>query len=250
MKVQVQKKKMSYRARYPAQRKSFKTIYSGRRTFDPFKRRIRKYGRAYANNTAYGKASNALRLVRKLKNEVEKKEILGVTNTGLANNTPLPFLLNHIAKGDSSTERIGTKVTMKTLYMKIRLNINSTDTVGGNIRIVIVYDRQTNGTALTWTKVFSKAGAGSSSIVNLIDRTENKGKRQVLYDETINIPADKDYVLRDIYIPLKDKAIEFNTGTAGDVADINKGSIYIMGFANCVGTAGLLANYRILYEDV
>jgi len=194
-------------------------------------------------------------------------ETSGTDSTGAASLA----LLNGVALGTDATQRIGRKTTMKSIYLRCGITSRTTNstptngfvTVPGQIRYLIVYDMQPNGTALTVADVFQQSGVADLMVSPL--NLNNRDRFRVLTDKvtsisnspTASIPAGASDHSRYIKIYKKiNLPVIYNAGTAGTVGDIQTGSLYFISFTNCQMNntpAGgwLLSSFysRVRFED-
>lgn len=89
-------------------------------------------------------------------------------NSGLST-WSTPQLLNGISQGAGSDERIGRKITLKSLLFRWVFSVTGTPTAGTHTvapyRIVIFYDKAPNGVAPSMTELFTASNI--NAIVNL-----------------------------------------------------------------------------------
>lgn len=149
-------------------------------------------------------------------------------------NTGTMFLFNGISQGTDYTNRDGRIVTMKSIYWRFSItpNINATALAAGDsVRILIVYDCQTNGTAPTPANILQVVNPHSPMNLNFRDRFK------VLYDKQIGMSAAiyTTGALTTGSPTLKSfsmyKKLDMETvyqSTAGAVADISTGAVYLM----------------------
>jgi len=158
---------------------------------------------------------------------------LDTTNSSNVSTTSTLVLLNGTTTGDTATTRTGQSIRMNALDINAYLLGNST-AQQESVRILIVFDRQPNGAAYTST--------GLLNVDNTISMYTVGGQnRYIVYsDEMYAIsnggPTNVHFSKR---IQLNQHT-EYNTGSAGTVADINSGSLYLQ-FVSDQGT-----NYPIL----
>lgn len=169
-------------------------------------------------------------------------------NNLAADTTSAVALLNGIARGDDITERIGREVVLKSIQIHARFNVATGTGVDQTQRLLIVYDRQTNGSALTAAQVLTSAS--TDAFRNL----ENRRRFKILYDKRVALSASAESNSRvemDLYRRLR-HPVTFNSGDAGTVADIVTGSIYavVIGSEAAGVTSGLITiGCRIRYQD-
>jgi len=121
---------------------------------------------------------------------------IDIRATTLANNwgtTSNVVLLNGIAEGTSFFDRIGRKVSCKSVHVKIGIvrNVNLATSVQEAIRCLVVYDKQTNGAApILSDLILSYATGGATSSTVFDGRNLDKRDRfRVLMDFTTVMPA-------------------------------------------------------------
>lgn len=142
--------------------------------------------RRYPNVTAGAKASRALRLIRQIRKDEEIKEHQGTNQTISAANAAdtwgTALLLNGIEQGTAGYERIGTKIMLKSLAFRGYMAIPAAETGMDFARLVILYDRRPDRTAIaTGAQIFAQ-----DSPYGLIQSFNKQyaGRFQILYDKT------------------------------------------------------------------
>ena len=150
--------------------------------------------------------------------------------------------------------------------LQIRGAVNLTDTTAGlNVvfRMVIVYDKQSNGSAPTWANIFTSqniAGTTASDVYAMVN-LDNRDRFVILRDKLFvpgaidNTATQTDamgpgVIVMNEYIPIKLETI-YNAGTAGTIGDITSGSLYCFWISNANNDAGVTANvaFRMRFED-
>lgn len=171
-----------------------------------------------------------------------------VLSTATCDTASAVALLNGIARGDEINERTGREVTMKSIQFTYTATVTTGTGTDQRQRVLLVYDRQTNGAALTAAQVLNAADTLSPR--NL----ENRRRFKILYDRTHTLNASGETgsaVTRRFFRRLA-HPVTFNSGDAGTVADITTGSLYLVVVgSNAAGvTAGAVAySSRIRYVD-
>jgi len=163
------------------------------------------------------------------------------------------ILLNGIAQGTTASTRVGRKLTIKSLLLKYTWNRGAASTGGSPLRILVVYDRQTNATAPAITDIL---------VVDEFTSPNNLSNRDrfiTIFDHIAEDVGGGDvtggyrYCTSGVLYKSLNLEQMFNTGNAGTVGDITSGSIYLF-----VAQAGFLAtangNFtmysRMRYTDV
>jgi len=158
------------------------------------------------------------------------------------------LLLNGIARGDEINERVGREVTLRSIQFNFTPHVTVATGTDQQQRVLLVYDRQTNATALTAAQVLLTADTVAPR--NL----ENRKRFKILFDRTFALNASGEpgsAVTRRFYRKLR-HPVSFNAGDAGTVADIVTGSLYLVVVgSNAPGvTAGsVIFATRIRYTD-
>lgn len=157
-------------------------------------------------------------------------------------------LLNGIARGDDIGNRVGRQVTCKYLEARIAMGVTSGTGEDQYQRILIVQDRQPNGTALAITDVLVATNVYSQS--NL----DNRLRFRILYDKwfPLNASAEAGSAKSwEFKVPLN-FVTQFNNGDAGTIADIQTNSLYAIVIGSKVAgvTAGSVAGrIRVRFTD-
>lgn len=189
------------------------------------------------------------RMVAVYRNKYQDKVLTGGVNW--ANATLFAFggagvftLLNGCIPGTTDVTRTGRQIYMKLL----RLSYQVTSTAAGAVapcRVVVLYDKQTNGAAPSTADLFEDTGRFS---VSAFDH-DNEQRFTILYDDMFmaTVDATQRVVHGCIDVPL---LTTYNAGTAGTVADIASGSLYLFTVNNSAGNNGqCVLSYSLYYND-
>lgn len=168
-------------------------------------------------------------------------------------------LLNGMTQGTTTVTRIGQKIEMTSCQIKGLYYNNITDL--GNIsgtpgcdllQCSLVYDKQSNGAAPSWSDIFTDSTAINAPTgarnVNNLDRFVVLKTFHVLISQ-----AGPNAEYFEHYIPMNHD-VRYNTGTAGTVADIQTGALYLA-YSNSnpiasVATSGMIvSNVRVSFKD-
>lgn len=178
---------------------------------------------------------------------------VGAGNAGLTA-TPTAVLLNGCIQGTDGTTRIGRKISLKKLLFRMNITFQENTTGGtaagslaGNVRLLFVYDKQTNGAVPLSTDILLSATV--TSPMNL----DNRDRFQVIADKVYHVsPVDNAGAYVKLYKKLNRQTI-FNAGNAGTVADITTGSLYLFVFSTIATTGGgniiFTYNSRVRFSD-
>lgn len=166
-----------------------------------------------------------------------------------ANNSQTGVCLNAISVGAALNQRIGRKVTMRSIKLDMVFHCSGTytssSTLGATlapatnqqltpVRILLVYDRQTNGAAAYAADVLAPIGAsglGGSSAVGTCssNNLNNRSRFLTIYDKTHNINA-YDNVCKTVRVYKKlNLPVIYNSGALSSLWD-----------TSCIQTGALL----------
>lgn len=150
-------------------------------------------------------------------------------------------LLNPLIQGTDSTTRIGRKILMKSIQIKLDMALQNAGAGvpdagrdAGTVRFMVVYDSQTNGAALAATDVLVVTG-GSAVVAPM--NLNNRERFKIIWDKNRIIdPQGPAQIFFKLYKKCTLPMI-FNGGNAGTVADIQTGSIYFLMVTSSQATA-------------
>jgi len=168
--------------------------------------------------------------------------------------TPQLILLNGLAPGNSASQRVGMKVAIRSVELRTCPHATSTSGQENTCRGLLVFDRQSNGTApAAITDILQAANVCSP-------RSLTQRKRfKIVWDRMFGIGAASNSgtpQTRTIkaYIKFRRPVIvEYNAGTAGTIADISANAFYFCLFATePSGTSDSLGQtyIRVRYTDM
>lgn len=185
---------------------------------------------------------------RGLQLEAGEWKAIDTTCTGVLDTTGAVTLVNGCARGDDINERTGRKITMRSIQLKFEAVVTATTGIDNTCRVMLVYDKQTNGAAPTIANIL--ATSNPAALRNL----ENRSRFVCLFDRFFHLnDADESGSRRSFQFYRKCRLpVTFNNGDAGTVADITTGSLYLLTLGSVVAgnTAGQISGYcRVRYED-
>jgi len=164
------------------------------------------------------------------------------------------ILLNGLATGSDIGSRIGRKVTMKSLLLRIHFSpVASVDSpIGCTARALVVWDSQTNTVATTSTLVLNTDDFLAPN------KLENRERFTILMDKFITLPA-AEYTAPAVtagaptprllkkYLRINRDTI-YNANSTGAVGDIVSGSLYLVVIASSA-TYQFQVNSRVRFTD-
>ena len=167
--------------------------------------------------------------------------------------------INTLEQGNGVSQRIGNKVVIKSIMIQgmiaAPVTVDATDT--GGVRVIVVYDKQTNGAAPAITEIIgnvSTAGGYATGFNSPIKIT-NKNRFVVLRDHIFPMGGNIDQASHSFkwFIKKQLETTYSSTSSPPTVANITTGAIFLLTFIG----AGQFThspdindfNVRIRYED-
>lgn len=186
----------------------------------------------------------------------EEFKFLDTTVSSDMNTTAILLLLNGMQYGNTAITRIGMKINIKSLEMRLLLRPTVTTGVENHCRWTLILDRQPNG-------------AAPAAVTDILTAQSNTGMHNLANRKRFKILRDQSFTLgsvvagastgmptarnEHVYIKFRKGLVtEYNTGNAGTVADISTNSLYLMYFGSEVaGNTDVACNglVRIRYTD-
>lgn len=181
--------------------------------------------------------------------------LLATTNTNASS-----FTLNLIQQGTGFFNRVGRKISMKSIRLKYHLvcrHFQTTqDVVSSVCRAVVIYDQQPSGTLPTYDTIFAQTDQAGTDTGTILDnvRFDNTSRFKVLSDKvfvsnamTMVGTTDADYQdinhFCDEYVKLKGLETVFSgTSSPATIADISTGALYV--YFRATQNAGTLSQWR------
>jgi len=196
-----------------------------------------------------------------LSTRAEKKVIDTYYNATVQADGSNYALLNGTKPGSQNYDRIGRKITLKSLQIHGKLNVLSNETTTGFvIRMIIVYDKQPNGASPTYSDVIKSqdiSGATSSSYSDFVN-LDNRDRFEIVRDHFFQLgqfTTSPDFATGPLtvpvneYIKLGNRETCYNAGNAGTIGDITSGAIFLFLMADDAGANSDLS-FRIRFTDV
>lgn len=172
---------------------------------------------------------NTVRSGAELKDLTLAAPLVITTATGAATWTAIaaPALLNGCVNGALPTNRIGRKIRMKSLDIRWTAAMGAAAAQGGQIRVAVIYDKQSNAALPTIAQIFQQNDFHSPMLLSNADRF-------IVLAAWICDPIDLQgnfSVSGHKYVKL-DLEVIFNDTNGGTIADIQTGSVTIMAANN------------------
>lgn len=202
-------------------------------------RRGRRYAKrkgynAPSYNTAAKALSTALAVKKLLNVEYKHYDQAGTAAPPTAGQVIL--FDNGMLQGDSTTQREGNSILVKSLQFKGRFisTVNAQQ-----VRVLMVQDTDNQGAAPAVTDILS--AADPNAFYNVIDYP---GRFRILGDKTVNLSGAVGPSIREINMYHKGGFhIKYN-GATGAVTDRRKNAVYILWISTGSSTLPTTQNYR------
>lgn len=178
------------------------------------------FGRKY-----YGRR---LRTMAKLWNPPERKFVT-IANVGVATiGTGAVFLMNNIAEGAGVSERVGRKITMTDYLVRMNFVITGAAAPTQTIRVMVIYDSQTNSTTPVLSEILEFATTGTTVAVSALN-LNNRDRFKVLNDVIFTMVQGSN--TERVHCKLFRKNLKLTTtydAATGGVASIQNGGLFLV----------------------
>lgn len=153
--------------------------------------------------------------------ELKDITILQTANFVAGSTVAVVSNINPVSQGVSQIQRIGRRIVMKSLYIRFTARLAPTTSGTAACRVVILYDKQANGTAPATTTVpFLTDQVSSPNNLSYSSRFVTIIDEMVPCLGTAGPQSASFERWRSINLP-----VEFNTNNNGDITDIATGSL-------------------------
>lgn len=154
-------------------------------------------------------------------------------------------LCNGVAQGTDYNQRIGRKFTMRSIYVRAATFTQGAAPLPDLARLMLVFDCQANGAALTITDVLTAVSTTAANNLN------NRDRFKVIMDKVLaNSPNGPENVFRKTF--RKGFWEVINSGTTNAIGSIQSGSLYFIYLGDQplgVNNVGLNCTIRVRFED-
>lgn len=200
------------------------------------------YGSRYARFSRTG-----LMTRRSYPAELKNIDIDGLAAPTLGTTTGFVTSLNNVVQGVTAVTRIGRGTVMRSVEFRLAFTMAATSTLAESIRVMLVYDRRTNGAAITGATVLE------TDSIEAPYNMANMGRFKVLYDKTKVIGTGGPQSIGFYFKKKVSLPVNYGLGNAGTVADISIGGLSLVVWSSStVGTAVPTTDQnfsRVLFQD-
>lgn len=181
-------------------------------------------------------------------------------------------LLNGTVPGNAIQNRLGRRMRMESIQVQGAVLQVQNGAGPGNdfLNLYLVYDEQPNGAAFAFSDLIQScdnSGTTGSTVFGFMNMSNSKRFRILRHWKkkigcpagvSANQPAQEgtDYVTTTTinwFLKLKGLDVQYNTGTAGTIADIQTGALYLMAVganASADSQYSLAFNARLRFHDL
>lgn len=174
---------------------------------------------------------------RQEKKTIDTGEIVYSVNAA----APSLTLLNGVISGDDFNNRDGRRIFMKSIFMRGSVNAQAFGAAQGMSRLIVFYDKQTNGAAPAILDVLVTATVASQLNLN------NRSRFQILADQTFFF-SNTGEAIREVEVFRNLNLDAQYSGVTASVASIATGSIYMLMLAD-FSTVDYKVSERIRFLD-
>lgn len=184
---------------------------------------------------------------KSLDRRTEFKTTESISSIAFDSASPTVTLLNGVVPGLDDDQRIGRKITLRSLQT-LGTIFNGSSGVDQVVRIAVVLDKTPGGVLPSYSNIFSSSGVDSMRNLDF------RSRFQILSDQHIVVNTKGQYgdahpvqSYRKMFTPTI-----YNAGVAGTVADIESGALYLVTQGNVTGAnvfATLSIAHRVRYID-
>jgi hypothetical protein len=166
-----------------------------------------------------------------------------VATTALTNAVPYVACLNVMGEGSDETQRVGDRGYMKWLKMNLVLLANATLLLPTVVRVMIVKEKTTLGSALAPIQ-FLQGGGTPVTTSQRNYTTRDHSRYKIYYDESFTVcpPSSPAATIGNMALPSQMMAMhkqiplgfmtDYSRGSAGTVADIDTNGLSILIFTD------------------
>lgn len=165
----------------------------------------------------------------------------------VATNAGVISLLNAVAQGSGENQRQGKRIYMRDTVLSGVIMKSATQTGESAIRLVLVYDRQTNGALPAAVDILAV-----DNIAGLYNRY-NADRFEILYDETFPFGSVESTTICLNELIANGFPCNYFSTTFNNVQDIMEGSLVLLTYSTSnLTTAGPAGNLytRVYFDDV
>lgn len=162
-------------------------------------------------------------------------------------------LLNLVAQGVATNQRVGKRIRMTSLQCRGYIQANTT-AILNDVVVMIVYDKRPTGSAPAVTDFLNSASSeAQNKDDNIPDRFQILKRMHYTLTGNTTAPATgNEAVDADFYMPIR-FPVNYKSAATGAIGDIEEGALWLVTIGNNVAgntAAALRASFRLRFADV
>lgn len=191
------------------------------------------------------------KLERQVKLNAEEWKYIDNGTSGTAT-TGTFVLMNGCAPGDGASNRDGRQITIQSIQVKIRIECDAAGAganAGTTGRCLVFIDKQANAAVPAIGDLLDLSTAGFADAFRNLN---NRKRFKILMDRRYPVSIFGPGEIADEFYMKRNGLCEtvFNAGTAGTIADITSGSVYIVyGSDTVVTPPTMVVNGRVRFTE-
>lgn len=159
--------------------------------------------------------------------------------------------LNEVLQGATSYNRIGAKILIKSIDLRLALFLGGSAPTYGLARVCLIHDKQPNGAYPSFSDIFTdniSTAPDFNSGLNMSNKDRFVVLRNMVFP--LDIGGNRSVAVKE---HVKCKIETMYKANAGNIGDITSGAIYLVAFANATASAQFIQlteiQSRIRYFD-
>jgi len=190
------------------------------------------------------------------------------------NDAALIFCINAVSTGSGAWNRIGRRITMKSIYLQGFFTSNlasiTTASIAQNVRIMIIYDKQSNGALPALGDILRDQIGNTGLDASLVLQTSginmnNRDRFEIILDKRFMLPGvtatatagvfgggDQNHTVEE-FRNLKGREVQYRSDTVpSSIGDIAAGSLIMLSFGDRPNVASpwlFTFSCRLKYND-
>lgn len=175
--------------------------------------------------------------------------------------------INLVRTGSTFTNRIGRKIAMTSVHIEGRF-VNTDDAQQSYVRLVLVYDAQTNGAVINWSDVFKSYDQSTTAVSDVFSgvNLDNRDRFRIIMDKRFMLPSTGntgvsdgdpapnscDYYINE-HFRLNNLETQYKADSSPAViGDIATGALWFLAFSDASNAGPLYvlnASFRLRFTD-
>ncbi len=206
-------------------------------------------------------AQNIVRSAVRASHEPKNVDVMTGALTLVNTNAGVVQALNLTSQGSGGTNRTGRTFTMQSLRLEYTLYTQNTQTFTDLVRVTVIFDKEARGALPATADIFANTSYGTNLLLSPFN-FDNLSRFEILYDQihdckpmlTLNAatpaPENSLFVFRR-NINLRNRKVRCYNTSAGTIADIDEGSLFIFVTGNQTAAMPVISiSSRVIFRDL